>query len=101
MLPLHTFASPTLTQGENHVSINFNMPGHVQHYRPEKSVGLAYLLLLAIGFLGVHQFYIGKVGRGLGYFLTFGWLTIALWVDLFTLASQTRTVNMERRMGMR
>lgn len=67
----------------------------------DKSVGLAYVLWLFLGLIGVHHFYIGKVGRGIGYLLTLGWFTIGWWVDLFTLASQVRRRNMERRMGLR
>ncbi len=79
------------------------LPGQVVAIftRPDKSTGLAYVLLLVFGVFGVHQFYIGKIGRGLGYLLTGGWLTIALWIDLFTLASQVRQVNTQRRVGLR
>ena len=69
--------------------------------RPDKSLGLSYLLWFFLGFLGVHHFYLGKVGRGIGYLLTFGWFMIGLVVDLFTLPSQTRRVNYERRAGFR
>ncbi|MGC5583821.1 TM2 domain-containing protein [Ornithinimicrobium sp. W1665] len=67
----------------------------------DKSVGLAYVLWLLLGLIGVHHFYIGKIGRGVGYLLTLGWFTIGWWVDLFTLASQVRRLNTERRMGLR
>jgi len=59
-----------------------------------KSTTVAYVLLLSgLGFLGVHQFYIGKIGRGIGYLLTGGWMGIGLFIDLFTLGSQVRTAN--------
>lgn len=73
----------------------------VHYLRPDKSLGLAYLLWLFLGFLGVHHFYMGKVGRGIGYLLTCGWFLIGLLVDLFTLPSQVRRVNYERRVGLR
>ncbi|MGE0171033.1 TM2 domain-containing protein [Nocardioides sp.] len=69
--------------------------------RPDKSLGVAYVLWLFLGFFGVHHFYLGKVGRGIGYLLTFGWFMIGLLVDLFTLPSQVHRVNAERRMGLR
>jgi TM2 domain-containing membrane protein YozV len=69
--------------------------------RPEKSVGVAYLLWFFLGFLGVHHFYLGKVGRGVGYLLTFGWFMIGLFVDLFTLPSQVKRINFERKVGLR
>ncbi|WP_212721902.1 TM2 domain-containing protein [Nocardioides dongxiaopingii] len=76
-------------------------PRHGVYLRPEKSVGLAYVLWFSLGFLGVHHFYLGKVGRGIGYFLTFGWFMIGLLVDLATLPSQVKRVNYERRIGLR
>lgn len=71
------------------------------YLRPDKSLGVAYLLWFFVGFLGVHHFYLGKVGRGIGYLLTFGWFMIGLLIDLFTLPSQVKRINHERRMGLR
>lgn len=67
---------------------------------PEKKTGIAYLLWFFLGILGVHHFYLGKIGRGVGYLLTLGWLSIGLWIDLFTLPSQVRQVNTQRRVGL-
>ena len=67
----------------------------------DKSVGVAYLLWLFLGVFGVHHFYLGKVGRGIGYLLTCAWLTIGLWIDLFTLPAQVKSVNAQRRAGFR
>lgn len=58
-----------------------------------KSTGVAYLLLFTLGFFGGHQFYIGKIGRGVGYLFTGGWFGVGLLIDLFTLPSQVRTIN--------
>ncbi len=74
-----------------------------------KGVGLAYVLLIFLGGLGIHKFYLDKVGMGVTYLsLTFvgglltliwiGWLLVfAVWVmliiDLFTLAGDVRTFN--------
>ncbi|SBT39047.1 TM2 domain-containing protein [Micromonospora narathiwatensis] len=65
-----------------------------------KSVGTAYLLWFFLGALGVHQFYLGKTGRGVSMLLTFGWLTVGLWIDLFTLPSQVRKVNAAAAVAM-
>ena len=67
----------------------------------EKSVLIAYLLWLSFGVVGAHHFYLGKAGRGVGYLLTCAWLTIGLWVDLFTLPGQVRRLNAERRAALR
>ncbi|MEU2611943.1 TM2 domain-containing protein [Micromonospora sp. NPDC007271] len=58
-----------------------------------KSVGTAYVLWFFLGALGIHQFYLGKTARAVSMLLTFGWLTIGLWIDLFTLPGQVRKVN--------
>lgn len=71
------------------------------YLRPDKSLGLAYLLWFFVGFFGVHHFYLGKVGRGIGYLLTFGWFLVGWLVDLFTLSSQVKRINYERRAGLR
>jgi hypothetical protein len=69
--------------------------------RPEKSLLAAYILLILLGPLGIHQFYLGKHGRGLLYLLTFGVATLACWWDIFTLPAQTRQVNTQRAVGTR
>jgi TM2 domain-containing membrane protein YozV len=61
----------------------------------EKSVGAAYVFWFFLGGFGAHQFYLGKTGRAVSYLLTFGWLTVGLWIDLFTLGKQVRQVNAE------
>ncbi|WP_436527534.1 TM2 domain-containing protein [Actinoplanes sp. HUAS TT8] len=61
--------------------------------RNPKQVGIAYVLWFFFGVLGVHQFYLGKTGRGLLYLFTLGCLGIGSLIDLFTLPSQVRAVN--------
>ncbi|MGG4462593.1 NINE protein [Micromonospora provocatoris] len=60
-----------------------------------KSTGTAYILffLFLLGFAGIHRFYIGKIGTGLLYLLTWGFLGIGLIYDLFTLARQVTDAN--------
>jgi TM2 domain-containing membrane protein YozV len=67
----------------------------------QKSVGVAYLWLFLLGIFGAHQFYLGKSGRGILYLFTLGLFTIGCWIDLFTLASQTRAVNTQRALGIK
>jgi TM2 domain-containing membrane protein YozV len=65
----------------------------------QKSTGVAYLLLILPSFFficGIHRFYIGKVGTGIIYLLTFGLLRIGLIYDLFTLPNQVRMANLLR-----
>ena len=96
--PMQGYAAPVYAQQPMYVQAP--TMGMVQ-VGPDKSVGVAYLLLIFLGIFGAHQFYLDKIGRGVGYFFTLGWLTIGLWIDLFTLASQVRAVNTQRRMGIR
>lgn len=47
-----------------------------------KSKTVALLLCIFLGYLGVHQFYVGKVGLGLVYMFTFGLFGIGWMVDV-------------------
>jgi len=58
-----------------------------------KDVGIAYILLIFFGTIGVHKFYLGKIGMGILYIFTLGILGIGVLVDIFTLSSQVRGVN--------
>ncbi len=77
--------------------------------RTEKSVGLAYVLLIFLGQLGLHRFYTGRVGTGIaqlllavvGYatmafivgFVPLGILWCWLFIDLFLTAGMVRSAN--------
>ena len=58
-----------------------------------KSKGVAYLLWLFLGLIGVHKFYIGKVGMGVLYLFTGGLFGIGWFIDLFTLGNQVDLAN--------
>ena len=74
-----------------------------------KSMGIAYALWLFLGQLGLHRFYLGRVGSGIAQLLLglVGWATVwfvigviplaILWiwlfVDLFLTASMVREAN--------
>jgi len=47
----------------------------------KKSRTVAALLCWFFGIIGVHRFYVGKVGTGIVQILTFGGFTIWLWID--------------------
>lgn len=71
----------------------------VTYARPAKHIGTAYGLCILLGWFGVHHFYLGKTGRGVGYLLTFGWLGVGVIVDLFTLPTQVRRMNLHNGYG--
>ncbi|MBR2050662.1 MAG: TM2 domain-containing protein [Rikenellaceae bacterium] len=58
-----------------------------------KSKTTAYILLIFLGALGAHRFYIGKIGSGLLYLFTFGLLGVGILIDLFTLGSKVDMYN--------
>ena len=68
-----------------------------------KSAGVAYglLLITILGVAGIQHFYLGKVGRGILWLLTWGVFGIGTIIDLFTLPSQTKTINARRAVGIR
>ena len=68
----------------------------------QKSTGMAYLLCIvpSLFFIaGIHRFYLGKIGTGILYLLTFGWFGIGIIYDLFTLPNQIRMANLLRNGG--
>ncbi len=64
---------------------------------PEKSKGVAYLLLVAgpmFGLCGLQRLYMGKIGTGVLYVLTFGLFGIGQLVDLFTFGQVVENHNL-------
>lgn len=62
--------------------------------RMRKDKAIAYILLIFIGgFIGLHRFYLGKVGTGILFLLTFGLFGFGWIYDLFTLGRQVDNYN--------
>jgi TM2 domain-containing membrane protein YozV len=57
----------------------------------DKSNIVALLLCFFIGFLGVHRFYVGKIGTGVLMLLTLGGLGIWNLIDFIIIAMQKFT----------
>ena len=62
-----------------------------------KSKLVAYLLWFFLGFISMHRFYLGKVGTGLLYLVTFQLFGIGWLVDAFRLSDMVDNYNNERR----
>ncbi|WP_418113255.1 TM2 domain-containing protein [Vibrio scophthalmi] len=60
---------------------------------PQKSVGVTYLLWFFLGWLGAHRFYLGRIGSGVIYLLTFGLFGFGLIYDLFVIPRMVREEN--------
>ena len=54
---------------------------------------IAWLLLVFLGLFGIHRFYLGKIGTGLLYLLTFGLCGLGYIYDLWTLNDQITLIN--------
>lgn len=62
------------------------LPGPVNY-------NLAWLLLVFLGFFGVHRLYMGKIWSGILYLLTFGLLGLGYVYDMWTLNDQVTLIN--------
>lgn len=62
--------------------------------------GTAYLLWFfsTFGMCGIHRFYLGKPVSGVLYFLTFGFLGIGQFVDLFLIPGMVDNKNLKQRL---
>ena len=74
----------------------------MSHSLSRKEIGIAYALMLfsLVAVCGVQHFYLGKIGRGVLWLLTFGLLGVGLIIDLFTLPQQVKNVNARRAVGI-
>ncbi len=58
-----------------------------------KSKAVAYLLWWFLGIFGAHKFYLDKVGTGIAYLFTGGFVGIGWFIDVFTLSGQVDLYN--------
>lgn len=63
-----------------------------------KDTGIAYLLLIFLGFTGAHRFYLGSTGMGVLYLCTCGLCGVGYWIDLFLIPGLVRMANLEYEM---
>jgi hypothetical protein len=63
-------------------NMNTNSHGGMAGFYPYKKKWLAAVLCLFLGYLGIHRFYVGKIGTGLLWFFTLGFGGLGVLLDL-------------------
>lgn len=79
--------APQVVVNNNNVNTNTNvnrMSSGLGYY-PYKSKAVALILAIFFGFLGVHRFYVEKIGTGVIWLFTFGCFGIGWIVDIVTI----------------
>lgn len=70
----------------NNVNTNVNRGSGVGDNYPYKNKIVALLLAIFLGWLGIHRFYVGKIGTGIIWFFTGGLFGIGWIVDIIVIA---------------
>lgn len=66
----------------------------------EKGIAIGLTLLGFVLVAGMQHFYLGKIGRGVLWFLTGGLFFVGTIIDLFTMGQQVKNVNARRAVGI-
>ena len=88
-------ANGTCAECEAKASANARSTQVVQQYS-EKDWLVTLLFSIFLGYLGIHRFYVGKVGTGILWLLTGGCLGIGMLVDIIMIATENFTDDNNR-----
>lgn len=84
--PQYQPPQPTVIINNTNTNTNVNKPvSRVDGMTSEKSRWTAFFLCLLFGLMGVHRFYVGKVGTGILWMLTGGIFGIGCFIDLLVI----------------
>ena len=72
-------AAPNVVINNSNVNTNTNVAGMAYPY---KSKMVTLLLCIFLGYIGIHRFYVGKIGTGIIWFFTVGFFGIGWIIDL-------------------
>lgn len=70
-----------------------------EYNRSRRDPSLVFILTLFFGMFGVHQFYLGKIGVGIVFFLlffVFGLSILIALINLFSIIDGVKMYNLER-----
>ena len=78
---------PTVIINNTNTNANVNtIAGGYGYMVSTRSRGVALLLSILLGYLGIHRFYVGKIGTGILYLFTGGLFGIGWIVDIILIA---------------
>ena len=86
--PQYQPPQPTIIINNTNTNVNANRPDSVSRVdgmTSERSRWLAFFLCLVFGGMGIHRFYVGKVGTGILWLLTCGMFGIGWFIDLLVI----------------
>lgn len=77
----------TETHTASHIMVQVSASPTITYGVSQKSKTVTLILCIFLGYLGVHKFYVGKIGGGLLYLLTGGLFGLGWLIDIIVIAT--------------